>query len=317
MEILTYIQIENNEIADFSYDLISYVKEISNGAVVSGIIVQPNNVSVSLDKLNRFGLDKLYILKSNLEFYDKRRHGKLVLEAVKKINPDFFILNSTTEGREIAPVVASSLGTGLTADCTKLEIVDNKLVSTRPTFGGKLMASILSKKNPQMATLRVNTFKKKTFENQNGLIIEELNFDTPESLIEILDYKKENKSFYNLQNAKIILAGGMGLKSKENFEKLKHLASLINAKVGASRKAVDKGFIEKEHQIGQTGTTVTPEIYVAFGISGAIHHIIGMENSKKIIAINTDKNAPIFNHADVGIVADAIGLIDEAIKHFS
>lgn len=317
MEILTYLQIENNEIADFSYDLVSYAKEISNGIKVSGIVVEFENLNIDYSNLSKFGLDKLYILKSNLPYFDKRRHSKLILEAVKKISPNFFILNSTTEGREIAPIVASSLNTGLTADCTKLEITDNKLLSTRPTFGGKLMATILSKKSPEMATLRKNTFKKKEFNDNGTLEIESLDFNTIEPLIEILDYKKENKNFYNLQNARIILAGGMGLKNKENFDKLKHLSNLINAKTGATRKATDKGFIEKEFQIGQTGITVTPEIYVAFGISGAIHHVVGMENSKKIIAVNIDKNAPIFNYSDFGIVDDAIKTIDYLINYFS
>lgn len=316
MEILVYIQLNENSIMDFSLDLISYAKEISNNNKVSGAIILPSSFNYpDFSELKKYGLDKLYLIKSNLPYYDKRKHPYLLIELIKKINPEIFILNSTTEGREIAPVISSSLNTGLTADCTKLEIVENKLISTRPTFGGKLMASIMCKKNPQMATVRINTFKKKEFETNENLIIEELNFDNvfyPE--LEILEYKKdEENEFLDFQNAKIVLAGGMGLKNKENFDKLKLLAKKMNAQIGATRKAIDKGLIEKKYQIGQTGSSTTPEIYLAFGISGAIHHISGMENSKKIIAINTDKNAPIFEYADTGIVDDAIKIIDELL----
>ena len=316
MEILVYAQIEDNKISENSVDLISYAKEISNGALVSAVAVLPVDFNCDFSNLSKFGLDKLYILKSNLPYYDKTKHPYLILNLIQEINPEIFILNSTTEGREIAPVIASSLQTGLTADCTKLEIQENKLVSTRPTFGGKLMASILSKKNPQMATVRVNTFKKKEFENQNPLEVKEFDFNIEPKNIEILAFENKKEDFYNIQNSKIVLCGGMGLKNKENFDKLKHLAKLMNGCAAGTRKAVDKGLIEKELQIGQTGLSVTPEIYIGFGVSGAIHHIMGMENSKKIIAINIDKSAPIFNHSDFGIVDDAVKILDALIKFY-
>ena len=316
MEVLVYLQIENNEISENSIDLISYAKEISNGALISAAVVLPVDLNLDFSNLSKFGLNKLYVLRSNLSYYDKTRHPYLILNLIKEINPEIFILNSTTEGREIAPIVASSLGTGLTADCTKLEIEGDKLISTRPTFGGKLMASILSKKNPQMATIRVNTFKKKEFENAIELEIKDFNFEIESRNIEILNYENKKESFFNIQNARIVLCGGMGLRNKENFDKLKHLAKLMNACAAGTRKAVDKGLIEKEVQIGQTGVSVTPEIYIGFGVSGAIHHITGMENSKKIIAINIDKSAPIFNYSDAGIVDDAIKVLDALIKFY-
>ena len=316
MEILVYAQIEDNKISENSVDLISYAKEISNNALVSAVLVLPVDFNLDFSSLSKFGLDKLYILKSNLPYYDKTKHPYLILNLIKEINPEIFILNSTTEGREIAPVIASSLKTGLTADCTKLEIQENKLISTRPTFGGKLMASILSKKNPQMATVRVNTFKKKEFENSAPLEVKEFDFNVESKSIEILAFENKKENFYNIQNSKIILCGGMGLKNKENFDKLKHLAKLMNGCAAGTRKAVDKGFIEKEFQIGQTGVSVTPEIYIGFGVSGAIHHIAGMENSKKIISINIDKSAPIFNHSDIGIIDDAIKVLDALIKFY-
>ena len=314
MEILVYLEIKNGKIAENSLDLVSFAKEISKGCRV--ICTTVSSKLPDLSELYESGANKLYFIKSDSMPYDKRKHPYYLTELIKKINPDIFILNSTTEGREIAPIVASSLNLGLTADCTGLEIEDNKLISTRPTFGGKLMASILSRTTPNMATVRVNTFRKKNCNFEGNLEIEELTFNVKNPKSEILSYTDTKEDFTTVQNSKIILSGGMGLKTKENFDKLKLLASKIGAIACGTRKAVDKGFIEKELQVGQTGKTVTPDIYVAFGISGAIHHIVGMENSKKIIAINTDKNAPVFKHADIGIIEDAGVVLDKLIEIF-
>lgn len=321
-EILLYIECDENKILDASYDLITGVKKNNKGANVSGVIVlHPDFILTDEIKnnLKKFGLDKLYVLKSEKPFFEKAEEPFLISGLIKNINPEIFVLLSSTTGREIAPIIASILDTGLTADCTKIEIENIegklKLISTRPTFGGKLMASIICKKNPQMATVRVGTFKKEEIQNEN-LEIVEFNFPSFLNLkSEIIEYKKNEKSeFINFQNAKMVFAGGLGLKNKENFDKLKLLCEKTGAIMGATRKAVDKGFAEKKYQIGQTGSFTTPEIYVAFGISGAIHHIMGMENSKKVIAINLDKNAPIFKYADIGYIEDAAKVLDELLN---
>ncbi len=320
-EILLYIEYDENKILDASYDLITGIKKNNEGANVSGVIVlHPDFILTDEIKnnLKKFGLDKLYVLKSEKPFFEKTEEPFLISGLIKNINPEIFILLSSTTGREIAPTIASILDTGLTADCTKIEIENIegklKLISTRPTFGGKLMASIICKKNPQMATVRVGTFKKEEFNNEN-LEIVEFNFPSFLNLkSEIIEYKKNEKNeFVNFQNAKMVFAGGLGLKNKENFEKLKLLCEKTGAVMGATRKAVDKGLVSKKYQIGQTGASTTPEIYVAFGISGAIHHIMGMENSKKVIAINLDKNAPIFKYADIGYIEDAAKVLDELL----
>ena len=320
-EILLYIEYDENKILDASYDLITGIKKNNEGANVSGVIVlHPDFILTDEIKnnLKKFGLDKLYVLKSEKPFFEKTEEPFLISGLIKNINPEIFILLSSTTGREIAPTIASILDTGLTADCTKIEIENIedklKLISTRPTFGGKLMASIICKKNPQMATVRVGTFKKEELNNEN-LEIVEFNFPSFLNLkSEIIEYKKnESGEFINFQNAKMVFAGGLGLKNKENFDKLKLLCEKTGAIMGATRKAIDKGFAEKKYQIGQTGSFTTPEIYVAFGISGAIHHIMGMENSKKVIAINLDKNAPIFKYADIGYIEDAAKVLDELL----
>ena len=321
-EILLYIECDENKILDASYDLITGVKKNNKGANVSGVIVLHPDFILDdeiKNNLKKFGLDKLYVLKSEKPFFEKAEEPFLISGLIKNINPEIFVLLSSTTGREIAPIIASILDTGLTADCTKIEIENIegklKLISTRPTFGGKLMASIICKKNPQMATVRVGTFKKEELNNEN-LEIVEFNFPSFLNLkSEIIEYKKNEKNeFVNFQNAKMVFAGGLGLKNKENFDKLKLLCEKTGAIMGATRKAVDKGFAEKKYQIGQTGSFTTPEIYVAFGISGAIHHIMGMENSKKVIAINLDKNAPIFKYADIGYIEDAAKVLDELLN---
>ena len=321
-EILLYIEYDENKILDASYDLITGIKKNNEGANVSGVIVlHPDFILTDEIKnnLKKFGLDKLYVLKSEKPFFEKAEEPFLISGLIKNINPEIFVLLSSTTGREIAPIIASILDTGLTADCTKIEIENIegklKLISTRPTFGGKLMASIICKKNPQMATVRVGTFKKEELNNEN-LEIVEFNFPSFLNLkSEIIEYKKnESGEFINFQNAKMVFAGGLGLKNKENFDKLKLLCEKTGAIMGATRKAIDKGFAEKKYQIGQTGSFTTPEIYVAFGISGAIHHIMGMENSKKVIAINLDKNAPIFKYADIGYIEDAAKVLDELLN---
>lgn len=323
-EILIYLECNKDGVLSYSYDLITGAREISEGLKISCALILP--IGIELDdaiknNIRNYGADKLYVLKSNLAPLDRRFDSELLYQLSKKINPEIILFISSSAGREIAPILATKLETGLTADCTKLQITKkddrNLLISTRPTFGGKLMASILCKTNPQMATVRKNTFRRKNI-NEGELEVEYIEFeDKFQPLYEILSLNQNKEDeFINLANAKIILAGGMGLKNKENFDKLKYLSKLIGAKTGASRKAVDKGFIERECQIGQTGCAVTPELYIAFGISGAIHHLAGCENSKRIIAINNDKNAPIFKSSDIGLVADCVWVLDELIKRF-
>lgn len=266
------------------------------------------------------GADKVYYIKNeNIKSYIGI--AKSISELCKLKQPEIFLIGATMEGRTIAPLIASMLETGLTADCTKLEITDfkdeKKLASSRPTFGGQLMATILCKKTPQMATVRPSVLPKAENPYKEDGEFEEFipffeNFNDP---ITVLGTEiSKNKFSSELENAQIIVAGGKGLKSEENFEKLKKFANLIGAAVAGSRGAVDMGLIDKQYQIGQTGKTVAPKVYLAFGISGAIHHMVGINNAKKIIAINSDENAPIFENSDIAITADAIAVLDKLIE---
>ena len=245
--------------------------------------------------LIEYGADKVVVVDNELlKQYD---------------TPEIVLLGATTLGRDLAPRVSSRISTGLTADCTKLEIDDETKVfgMTRPAFGGNLMATIVCPNHrPQMATVRPGVMQKLPKEEGKKGEIEVLpvTIDTSKIKVKILDVVKETAKKVDITEAKILVSGGRGVGSKENFKNLEAVASKIGATVSASRAAVDAGFIEQSRQVGQTGKTVRPNIYFACGISGAIQHMAGMEESEYIIAINKDKDAPMFGIADLGIVGD-------------
>lgn len=297
-------------------------KDFKGGIKVSAVICA--NIEDALresdtKELYKFGADKIYYVKNEkIASYMGIAEGITKLADEKK--PEIFLIGATILGRTIAPLISSKLDTGLTADCTRLEITDfkdeKKLAPSRPTFGGQLMATILCKKRPQMATVRPFVLLKGDEIYKEDGEFEEFtpdlgDFSDPITVLGVEVNK--NKLSSNLENAKIVVAGGLGLKGDENFNKLKKFASLIGAAVAGSRGAVDKGLIGKEFQIGQTGKTISPKVYMAFGISGAVHHLAGISNAEKIIAINTDKNAPIFENSDIGIVEDASIVLDSLI----
>ena len=236
----------------------------------------------------------------------------LIVKLISEKKPEIVLFSASRLGRELAPRVASTLDTGLTADCTSLRIENNKFISVRPTFGGRLMAEILCKKLPQMATLRPGVVKIAAIEKG----VEEIHLKLPEAPPEhkILKITKNEHPVSNLSDAKIVLTGGKGLKTKENFDKLFKLAAKLGVAVAATRGAVEAGLAPKYLQVGQTGTSIAPEIYITFGVSGAIHHMIGVENVHKIIAVNNDPDAPIFSNCDYKICADALGVIDDLLS---
>ena len=285
-------------------------------------VVLDCGIDADFCQLPKYGAQEIIYLK-NQRFlnYDCMYYSRALLELFKFEKPDIILFGATNIGRELAPLVTSSLNTGLTADCTALSLVQNKgeikLAATRPTFGGVLMATILCKNNPQCATVREGVFKKAEFNYQTitseVVYPDNLFLQSPVKFLEFIPCKLSDGKF---DSAKVILCGGKGLKTRENFEKLEKLAKLTGCAVAASRGAVDKGFAPLEIQVGQTGKTVAPQVYVAFGVSGAIHHISGMSASKTVVAVNNDPNAPIFENCDYKIVADAIEIIDKLLEKF-
>lgn len=260
--------------------------------------------------LIEYGADKVVVVDNELlKQYDTEAYAQALKAIIDDKKPEIVLLGATTLGRDLAPRVSSRLATGLTADCTKLEIDDETKVfgMTRPAFGGNLMATIICPNHrPQMATVRPGVMQKLPKEEGKKGEIEVLpvTIDTSKIKVKILDVVKETAKKVDITEAKILVSGGRGVGSKENFKNLEAVASKIGATVSASRAAVDAGFIGQSRQVGQTGKTVRPNIYFACGISGAIQHMAGMEESEYIIAINKDKDAPMFGIADLGIVDD-------------
>ena len=320
--IFVYIEEKNNEIRDVSLELLSHANEMKKNiegevcAVCAGSCLKEN----IKEAVAKYGGDKIYFIKNEkLSCYNELYYSRSIIELIKEKRPDVVLFGATKLGRSLAPRISSSLDTGLTADCTGLELTEKneeiRLASTRPTFGGSLMATILCKKNPQMATAREHIFKKEEREAKNIAVEEFLpDLSSIESSIKVLDFISDReKTADSFLGAELILGGGLGLGSIQNFEKLKRLAALMGGVYGATRAAVDKGFMLKDRQIGQTGKTVAPKIYIAFGISGAIQHLCGIENADYIIAINNDKNAPIFSNCDLGVIGDAPSILDDLL----
>lgn len=306
------------------YELASKAVELQKGlpdSIVEALIFTDNELSEAYkESFRNSGFDKVYyVVDEKFGAYKTDLYVKAAIEAVKKISPNIMLIGATTQGRDLAPRISTALHTGLTADCTALDIIEGeKLAATRPTFGGQLMATVLSKNSPQMATVRPKVFKPQNdnqFYKNTDFIQLDVDVKNFNSKIEILEFKEKIQNEINsIDSAEIIVAGGRGMQSKEGFNLLQQLADKIGGVVGASRLAVEMGFAPAENQIGQTGKTVSPKLYIACGISGALQHTIGMNKSDKIIAINKDKDAPIFEIADYGYVGDVFDILPKLIE---
>ena len=322
--ILIYAQLTRDEyIHTVFFELAEKAKELSkklgNVDVNAVILTRPNIVFKYKEAFENRGINKVYYFENeNFKNYNNEHYSKLIINLIKQIKPEIMLVGATNQGRDLAPRIASSLGTGLTADCTDLDINENgKLAATRPTFGGQLMATILCKTYPQMATVRPKVFKVTPDDMfvQTEFINCPVNIDITSDKYSILDFKKTiDSNIDELDSAEIIVAGGKGLKNKEGFALLKKFANKIGGTIAASRGAVEMGIAPSNIQVGQTGKTVAPKIYIACGISGAIQHTIGMTGSEHIIAINNDDSAPIFEIADTGIVGDVFEILNEYLK---
>lgn len=318
-EILIFAQVTRKGfVHPVFFELASKAVELSeklNNAPVSAIVFVPAGGFDDIKEgfcIN--GIDKVYVFEDeSFKNYSTETFANLTVKLIQEVQPEIFLIGATSVGRDLAPRISSMLHTGLTADCTGLDINEKDLLcATRPTFGGQLMATILCKTKPQMATVRPNVFKPlKTQIHKNTEFVyrEVLPADILDN-VKILEFIENIKNEYNdLNSSEIIVAGGKGMKNQAGFELLQEFAKKIGGTVGASRGAVEAGFASAEIQVGQTGKTVSPKLYIACGISGAIQHVCGMENSEFIIAINKDERAPIFEVADIGIVGDVFEVL--------
>ena len=268
--------------------------------------------------LRNHGADEVLVVDNKeLEHYTTDGYTKVICDLVNKRKPGILFIGATFIGRDLGPRVAASLETGLTADCTSLDvdITNGNLLATRPAFGGNLMATIVCPDHrPQMATVRPGVFEKLEEEEKEGGVEEiSVNLSSEDIRTKVLEIVKENKEIVDISEANFIVAGGRGMGSQENFKLLYELAEALGGVVAASRAAVDKGWLDKAYQVGQTGKTVRPNIYIACGISGAIQHVAGMQDSDLIIAVNKDESAPIMKIADYGIVGDIVKVIPQMI----
>ena len=299
------------------------LKASGEEAVVEGILVGHNIENVAKEAL-MYGAERIYQVDDPaFEHYLNRPYTEALTHLVEKYKPEVFLIGATTLGRDLAGAVATSLKTGLTADCTKLEMgpfrkIEKKLLlATRPAFGGNVIATIVCKDHtPQMATVRPRVFETPVRNPKaKGEIIQESFEVTPEMMAaQLVEFITDQTTNLNLEYAEVIVSGGKGLGNSKGFELIKELADELGGVVGSSRAAVDGGWIDYAHQVGQTGKHVRPKLYVACGISGAIQHKVGMQDSDYILAINTDPQAPIFEVSTLGIVGDLYEVIPEMIK---
>lgn len=273
-----------------------------------------HNVADQAQSLIARGADEVIVVDApELAEYTTEPYTQAICQIIEDRKPESMLIGATTLGRDLGPRVSARVGTGLTADCTKIEVGENKeLLMTRSAFGGNLMATIVCKNHrPQMGTVRPGVlFAMDADENRAGDIVNyEVKFKSEKFKVKLLETVKEDSDLIDITEARILVSGGRGIGNEEGFKAMDGLANVLDAEVSASRAMVDAGYIGHERQVGQTGKTVRPDLYFAFGISGAIQHVAGMEDSDLIIAVNKDKDAPIFQVADLGIVGDAKQII--------
>ncbi|NIZ41110.1 electron transfer flavoprotein subunit alpha/FixB family protein [Entomospira entomophila] len=268
-----------------------------------------DNVSHLVKDLSLYGADRVIVVNSELlKHYDTEAYTQAVTAITNKYKPEIFLIGATTLGRDLAPRLSGRLRTGLTADCTELSIDEEsrELWSTRPTFGGNLLATIVCPEHrPQMSSVRPGVMAKlaKNASNQAEVIDEAITFDTTKMKVRFIKKVVDTSKKIDITEARVLVAGGRGV-GKDGIEMLHDLASALHGEIAGTRALVEEGLIDGTRQVGQTGKTVRPDLYIATGISGAIQHVIGMENAQLKIAINTDKSAPIFQVSDLGVVAN-------------
>ena len=314
--VMTFAEQVEGKLTNVSLELLGKGQELAKdlNTNVTAVLIGENMAELA-QTLVEYGADRLIVADDpELKYYRTEPYTQVLANVINEYKPEAMLVGATAIGRDLGPRRAGRIHTGLTADCTKLEIdPENKeLRMTRPAFGGNLMATILcSNFRPQMATVRPGVMVKQLRDKtRKGEIIP---YGKPieknKCFVEIEDVVKEVKEKVDIQDAKILVSGGRGLGAPENFKLLEELAAAIGGEVSSSRAAVDAGWAPKDIQVGQTGKTVRPTLYIACGISGAIQHLAGMEESDYIIAINKDPDAPIFNVADVGIVGDLFQIV--------
>ena len=331
-DVFIFAQQVDNKINNIAYELLGKAKDLAAdlGQQVTAVLIG-SDVKGLADNLAQYGADRVIVVDDpELKEYRTEPYAHALSSVIEQYKPEIMLIGATAIGRDLGPRVAARIHTGLTADCTQLDIGDfplnpapgqeqkkNQLLMTRPAFGGNTIATIACPDfRPQMATVRPGVMQKREADKSAKANVEECKIDfTPNNkYAEILEVVKSVSNVADIADAKILVSGGRGVGSPENFKILEELAEAIGGTVSCSRAVVDSGWKPKEMQVGQTGKTVRPHVYFAIGISGAIQHVAGMEESDIIIAINKDESAPIFDVADYGVVGDLNQIVPELTK---
>jgi len=321
--VFVFVEQKNKEIENVSLELIGEGKKLAQELKQKVTAVVLGKGVKEIEKLGYYGADNIiYVENQDLDIYMTEPYTKALKEVIEDKKPEIVLFGATAIGRDVAPRLAGRIHTGLTADCTKLEINEENsdLMMTRPAFGGNIMATIeCPDHRPQMATVRPGVMQKEEKDTTKKVEIEKFAVDIEEKdkTYEILEVVEEKSNKIDIQEANILVSGGRGVGNSDNFSLLEETAQILGGVVSSSRAAVDSDWMPKEVQVGQTGKTVRPDLYIACGISGAIQHLAGMEESEFIVAINKDETAPIFESSDVGIVGDlnkVIPALNEELK---
>ena len=315
------VETEEGVAKNVGYELLSVGRTLADklGEQLVALVMGKNVQAVAQASV-AYGADQVLLVEGDeYETYNTDAATYATVTLIEKYHPSIVLYGATNNGRDLAPRVACKLETGLTADCTELDIDEETglLVSTRPTFGGNLMATIMCPDHrPQMSTVRPGVFKKSTPDDSRTgeIVAEDVHIDPSQIRVKLVERIKEVAEAVNLEEAEIIVSGGRGLKDEKGFEMLRELADLLGGTVGASRAAVDAGWIPHAHQVGQTGKNVSPKLYIAVGISGAIQHLAGMSGADTVVAINKDPDAPIFGVADYAVVGDLFEVVPALIE---
>ncbi|HGS9654396.1 TPA: electron transfer flavoprotein subunit alpha/FixB family protein [Clostridioides difficile] len=322
--VLVVIEQRENVIQTVSLELLGKATEIAKDydTKVSALLLG-SKVEGLIDTLAHYGADEVIVVDDEaLAVYTTEPYTKAAYEAIKAADPIVVLFGATSIGRDLAPRVSARIHTGLTADCTGLAVAEDTklLLMTRPAFGGNIMATIVCKDfRPQMSTVRPGVMKKNEPDETKEAVINrfKVEFNDADKLVQVVQVIKEAKKQVKIEDAKILVSAGRGMGGKENLDILYELAEIIGGEVSGSRATIDAGWLDKARQVGQTGKTVRPDLYIACGISGAIQHIAGMEDAEFIVAINKNPEAPIFKYADVGIVGDVHKVLPELISQLS
>ncbi len=314
--VLVYAETADSKIHPVSFELLGKAREIAEklGLEVWSVIIG-SDVKQYARELIYYGADKVYVYDDELlKDFNVLTYKDVLVRLVKETNPEIFLIGATPLGRSLAPRVAAALDTGLTADCTDLQVdEEGNLIQIRPAFTGNILAHIKTASKPIMSTIRYKVMPiPKRDEGRKGEIVIK---EPPEKIdVRIKSLGRISKRTVNIADAEIIVSGGRGLKSKEDLKMLEELAKLLGGVLGVSRPLVDDGWIAKDHQVGFSGNTVKPKLYIACGISGSPQHLAGMRDSQIIVAINIDPSAPIFRHADYGVVGDLYEVVPKLIS---